>query len=357
MLNAIYPSEQCIKAPLDRPVEQAPQRPAAVKRNCIAPEIDLPLFEDLPEEYDPSTWWLDGHAPAHPHLDNDAAIKFWVRAIKQPLLACILEGCGILLERANEHALLSSLASHELLWQAAVSVQKYGVVYLATRSECRDEFRAAVERERALFGQMDEFLRADGQATRAINYGIHRLINTGGFTVEHHQRLIPPRAIAALGPQHVAVRRQDFAGASTALLDEARAVWDLHDFAHLTAASLSAELYGSKYFTQLAALPARLTALRAADAAVHGGGGGGAARGGGARVRVADGDAGGGGGGVPGGRAGAAAPQHGHGAAAGDGGERGAAGGAAAEQGVRADGERGGAAGDDARRAGGRRAG
>ncbi|KAI1983939.1 hypothetical protein LOZ53_005670 [Ophidiomyces ophidiicola] len=350
MLNAIYPSEQCIKAPLDRPVEQAPQRPAVVKRNCIAPEIDLPLFEDLPEEYDPSTWWLDGHAPAHPHLDNDAAIKFWVRAIKQPLLACILEGCGILLERANEHALLSSLASHELLWQAAVSVQKYGVVYLATRSECRDEFLAAVERERALFGQMDEFLRADGQATRAINYGIHRLINTGGFTVEHHQRLIPPRAIAALGPQHVAVRPQDFAGASTALLDEARAVWDLHDFAHLTAASLSAELYGSKYFTQLAA-------LRAADAAVHGGGGGGAARGGGARVRVADGDAGGGGGGVPGGRAGAAAPQHGHGAAAGDGGERGAAGGAAAEQGVRADGERGGAAGDDARRAGGRRAG
>ncbi|KAI1957044.1 hypothetical protein LOZ58_005966 [Ophidiomyces ophidiicola] len=261
MLNAIYPSEQCIKAQLDRPVEQQPQTPVAAKQNCIAPEIDLPLFEDLPEEYDPSTWWLDGHAPAHPHLDNDVAIKFWVKAIKQPLLACILEGCGILLERANEHALLSSLVSHELLWQAAVSVQKYGVVYLATRSECRDEFRAAVEGELALFRQIDEFLRRDGQANRAINYGVHRLINTGGFTVEHQQRLIPPRAIAALGPQHVAVRQQDFAGASTALLDEARAQWDLHDFAHLTAASLSPELYGSKYFTQLAALPARLTAL------------------------------------------------------------------------------------------------
>ncbi|KAK8083666.1 hypothetical protein PG996_002447 [Apiospora saccharicola] len=54
---------------------------------------------------------------------------------------------------------------------------------------------------------------------------------------------------------------QDVEGDSVSLLDTTEALWDLHDFAHHTAAALSPHLYGSKYFTHLIRLPSRLTAL------------------------------------------------------------------------------------------------
>ncbi|KAE8353320.1 hypothetical protein BDV28DRAFT_133387 [Aspergillus coremiiformis] len=227
----------------------------------IASNTHLHPFEELPPAYEPLTWWLDGHCPAHPHFDNADPIRFRAKAIKRALTQSILEGCRTLLERANNRSLLPSLTQHETLWEAAVSVQKYGVVYLATRGECREEFLPAVETNLDLFNEINAFLSVDNNAVRAINYGVHRLVNSTAFTVDYQTRLIPPTAISAIGINHIAVRAQDFDGESARLLDNSSAIWDLHDFAHLTAASVCPELYGSKYFTHLIKLPPKLTAL------------------------------------------------------------------------------------------------
>ncbi|CAP92531.1 hypothetical protein PCH_Pc13g14620 [Penicillium rubens Wisconsin 54-1255] len=106
----------------------------------------------------------------------------------------------------------------------AISVPKYGVVYLAARWECREEFLST-------------------------------------FTVDYQTRLIPPTAISAIGVGHIAVRAEDFKEDSVRMLDNRSAIWDLHDFAHLSAASVCPDLYGSKYFTHLIKLPSELTAL------------------------------------------------------------------------------------------------
>lgn len=227
----------------------------------VSLETPLHPLEDLPPAYDPSTWWLDGQIPAYPHFQDGETIRFHVKAIKRALFQYILEGCRLLSERTDNHSLLSSITQHELLWKAAISVHKYGVLYLAARWECREEFLPAVESNHHLFTKINIFLSCNYNVIRAINYGVHRLVNSSTFTVDYQRRLIPPTAISAIGVSHIAVRAQDFEGDSVRMLDNFSAIWDLHDFAHLSAASVSPSLYGSKYFTHLIKLPSELTAL------------------------------------------------------------------------------------------------
>ncbi|KAJ6181229.1 hypothetical protein N7519_011690 [Penicillium mononematosum] len=228
---------------------------------CCTLETPLHPFENLPPTYDPSTWWLDGQIPAYPHFQDGESIRFHVKAIKRVLLQNILEGCKLLLEGTDNHSLLPSITQHELLWKAAISAHKYGVLYLAARSECREEFLPAIESNQQLFTEINIFLSCNDNAIRAINYGVHRLVNSSTFTVDYQTRLIPPTAISAIGVSHIAVRAQDFKGDSVRMLDNPSAIWDLHDFAHLSAASVCPDLYGSKYFTHLIKLPSELTAL------------------------------------------------------------------------------------------------
>ncbi|KAM5496332.1 hypothetical protein McanMca71_007882 [Microsporum canis] len=213
----------------------------------------LSLFEDVSVAYEPSTWWLDGNCPEHPYFENDGRINFCVKAVKQPLLGYILEGCKLLLTRTGNSEFIPSITKHETLWKAAVSI--------TTRSDCREEFLPAVQLNPSLFDKISTFLSMDGNAIRAINYAVHRLINSGTLTVDYQTYLIPPKAISSIGRNHVAVRQTDFKGDSCDLLEQSSAIWDLHDFAHLSAASLSPELFGSKYFSHLTNLPRNLTAL------------------------------------------------------------------------------------------------
>ncbi|BAE57741.1 unnamed protein product [Aspergillus oryzae RIB40] len=253
---------ETLKAPRPKPTHSdGRQSPNKQPHLTSISEIHLTPFEELPPAYEPSTWWLDGYCPAHPHFDNADRIRLRTKEVKRPLLQYILEGCRVLLERADKKSLQLSFDQHETLWRAAISVHKFGVLYLATRSECREEFLPAVESNLDLFNEMVTFLSHDNNAIRAINYGVHRLVNSNTFTVDYQTKLVPPTAISSIGPNHIAVREKDFEGDSTAMLDNSSAIWDLHDFAHLTAASVCPELYGSKYFTHLINLPSKLTAL------------------------------------------------------------------------------------------------
>jgi hypothetical protein len=224
-------------------------------------EKPLHPFEELSSAYDSSTWWLDGHFPEHPHLCDDERVRFHIEAIKRALFQYILEGCRFLVERAGNNLLLSSFSNHELLWKAAISVQKYGVIYMAARSDCRETYLPAVQSNLHLFAEIDIFLSDNNNAIRAINYGVHRLVKSSTFTVDYPTRLIPPNAISAIGVNHIAVRAKDFEEDSILMLENASPRWDLHDFAHLSAASVAPNLYGSKYFTHLVKLPSKLTAL------------------------------------------------------------------------------------------------
>ena len=235
-----------------------PSQPSCIS---LSREKHLQPFEDVPPAYDPSTWWLDGHVPAHPHFSDGRTIRFHIEAIKYSLFQHIFEGCKLLLQREDNTLLVSSMIQHELLWKAAVSAQKYGVVYLASRWECREEYLPAVDANLDLFTEVKNFLSQNNNAIRAINFGVHRLVKSSTFTVDYQTRLIPPNTISAIGLNHIAVRAKDFDDESLLALENASPMWDLHDFAHLSAASVSPNLYGSKYFTHLIKLPSKLTAL------------------------------------------------------------------------------------------------
>lgn len=219
------------------------------------------VFQELPLEFDPSTQWLDGDSPQHPHFNEAERIQYLVRAIKGDLLDCIVEGCHILLQRKDAKNLLRTFEYDTQVWRAAVSMHKYGVVYLGSRTDCRHDFMPVLESNKELFAAVDSFLCSERNAIRVINYGVHRWITTKNSKVEYPIRLVPPYAISSVDLHHIAVRSQDIVVGSVNLLDATEALWDLHDFAHHAAAALSPALYGNKYFSHLIKLPPRLTAL------------------------------------------------------------------------------------------------
>lgn len=227
--------------------------------------VSLLLFSSCDKTFEPKTNWLDGLSPAHPFFEDAARIEEIVRTLKEELLDAILSGCTILLQRDPRRIsfpiLCESLKRYRSLWKAIISVQKYGVIYLANRAEART-FHPLYLAERNLAAQIDLFLQEDCNFHRAVNYAVYCFINKESNKVIYPPKLVPPNAISSIGFRHFAVREKDFTMISSeALLDDTSVLWDLHDFAHQTTASLSPALYGSKYFSHLQFLPFRATAL------------------------------------------------------------------------------------------------
>lgn len=227
----------------------------------------LSLFSDVPGDFNPETDWLDGSEPAHPFFDGALQIQETICRIKDDLLRDILRGCAAMLatltdkEGRNISTLRQSLEQNPELWRVMISAQQYGVIYLISRSEARRRFQPLVEKNIAEADIIDVFLRQDAVAIRAINYGVHCFVTEGGFIVDHPARLVPPLAISCIGKCHIAVRSKDFERPAKELLAVTNPLFDLHDFAHLTTATLSPELFGNKYFNHLIKLSSNLTAL------------------------------------------------------------------------------------------------
>ena len=111
-----------------------------------------------------------------------------------------------------------------------------------------------------LADEITRFLSCNSNAV--INYAVHHWIRHSKSQVDYPRKLVPPYSISSIGPRHFAVRACDFDTLpKEALLEETSALWDLHDFAHQTTATLSAHLFGSKYFSHLIHLPPRATTL------------------------------------------------------------------------------------------------
>lgn len=234
---------------------------------------DLKLFASLPASYDPSTQWLDGLSPLHPHFDDATKIQSIVKEIKDEVLSFALEACRLILdgippsEEPNHDLLSRSLSQTPSLWRAVLMAQHYGVIYFMSRTEARGDSGCHIlmEQHRATADAIDFFLSRPHSAvgTRAINYAVHAYVTRGSLTVDSATACVPPNAISAAGPRHVVVRSADFSGRSAAedVLATRTPMWDLHDLAHLSCATLCRELYGNKYQDHLVRLPRRLTAL------------------------------------------------------------------------------------------------
>ncbi|OCL10088.1 hypothetical protein AOQ84DRAFT_402731 [Glonium stellatum] len=229
---------------------------------------DLALFADVSSTYKPSVDWLDGSRPSHPFFDNYLRIQSIVADIKDGLLKYALEACHQLLESlppnsSPDHSLLyTSLATRPELWEAVLLAQHYGVIYLVSRLEARDKYHPIMVAHPDEADAVDYFLRThDAAGIRAINYAVYKYITHGGLQVDYATAFVPPNAISSLGERHVVVREADFTRSVESVLAERTPLWDLHDFAHLSCATLCPPLFGNKYQTHLTPLPKQLTAL------------------------------------------------------------------------------------------------
>lgn len=234
---------------------------------------DLKLFTSLPTSYNPSTQWLDGLSPLHPHFDDATKIQSIVNEIKDEVLGFALEACRLILdgiapsEEPNHDLLSRSLSQNPSLWRAVLMAQHYGVIYFMSRADARggSGCHLLMEQHRATADAIDFFLSRPHSAagTRAINYAVHAYVTRGSLTVDGATACVPPNAISAAGPGHVVVRAADFSGRSPEadVLATRTPMWDLHDLAHLSCATLCRDLYGNKYQGHLVRLPRRLTAL------------------------------------------------------------------------------------------------
>lgn len=225
------------------------------------------LFSSVQGNFNPESDWLDGHEPAHPFFDGAVRIQEAISTIKDDLLCDILRGCEAILapltekDEPNISTLRQSLEQKPELWRAIISAQQYGVIYLICRLEARQQFYPLVEKHAVEADIIESFLRQDAVAIRAINYGVYCFVTEGSLSVDHPACLVPPNAMSSIGKRHIAVRSTDFERPAKHILAETKPLYDLHDFAHLTAATLSPDLYGNKYFDHLIKLPASLTAL------------------------------------------------------------------------------------------------
>ena len=215
--------------------------------------------------------WLDGASPAHPLLGDVPGLQTIAGVIKQNLIEHLMAGCRVILEsddqpdqEVSRTDLEESLRREPRVWEAILLAQKYGVIYLMSRAEAlhyQDLMQSPNRRQWLEPRKIDCYLRSCSRAIRAMNYAVYSFVTTGGLQVDHPPQLIPPNAISALGPSHIAVRRADFSKSISDILASDIVLYDLHDFAHLSAATVSAELYGSKYFDVLIKLDPSLTAL------------------------------------------------------------------------------------------------
>ncbi|KAE8453324.1 hypothetical protein EG329_011391 [Mollisiaceae sp. DMI_Dod_QoI] len=226
--------------------------------------IASPLQTTL--DYEPAVHWFDGGQPAHPLFDQHHTIQSITSQIKNKLLEYALEGFTLLIHESSisvSETVLRSLESHPEISKSVLATQNYGGIYLASRSDAREWTGKWREQDStiSLIHEIDALLRMDNMGIRALNYGVHAFVNDPEMKIDREQRLIPYNAICCKGENHIAVNKKCFLLSAENSLGHRDFLYDLHDFAHLTTATLCSELYGNQYHPHLAALPPPLTAL------------------------------------------------------------------------------------------------
>ena len=232
----------------------------------MTPQNNLWLFKDMNVSFSPSIDWLDGGEPAHPFFDQHKQIQAIASQIKSLFLSHALEGVQTLVRQSREpvsRQLVDCLHEQPEVWKAVLATQRYDGIYFFSRSDSRQwkEMWSGSQSTIILIRKIDDFLQDNHIGTKALNCAVHAYVHDKSIKVERETRLIPDRAISCRGENQIAVNDKSFRDTAEDNLGESKPLYDLHDFAHLTTATLCSELFGNQYHPKLTNLPPHLTAL------------------------------------------------------------------------------------------------
>jgi len=170
------------------------------------------------------------------------------------ILGQIRAGVRMLLQRGALPPLSSHQVSEDELL-LALRLRRYGVIYLLDRRDARNAITRVEEHPEALL-RADMIWEETGRDGSVLNWAIHSLVQTYPAGLAIVDNLIPPFAFQSLPDGRIAVRSADFIDRTPEdSWQERKALYDLHDLAHLATVGLSPSLYGNYYHNRLARLP------------------------------------------------------------------------------------------------------
>jgi hypothetical protein len=215
--------------------------------------------------------WAEDSAPGHPHFIDELRIRKIASEIKGEIVVNLHAGLRRAFAKSEGEIYNLANVKTRQCWELALRTHQYGRNYLLSRHEARTIDPNFLSENRDTILRASDLL-ADGLGNRIFNYAIDEWVQSSRRKVDVVSRLVPPAGIASISRDHIAVRHGDFFEFAPAerLRDSSVALFDLHDFAHQACATLSSELYGSKYFTSLVKLPKELTSLITSENADNG---------------------------------------------------------------------------------------
>lgn len=200
--------------------------------------------------------WLQGQIPPHPFFNQESKIKKIVADIKSDLFFYLISGITKFKKelKLNQY-LLDTLKKSPLCWDLAIKSLRYGVIYWLSRDEAREHV-LFTKKHQDIIDDIADFIGEDQNINRIFNYAVHCWVLDKKRIVKFSREFIPKYAIYSVGKNQIYVREDDFIKRSPDdSFQEKKALYDLHDFAHATTATLNPTLYGNYYFDYLVSLP------------------------------------------------------------------------------------------------------
>ena len=189
-----------------------------------------------------------------PKFDEVYKIKENVSYIKIQYKKLLFEGLKNLKNSGIENLEINDKYNKKL-WILACQLYKYGRIYFISRSEVQESYLLA-KSNFLIINKMLSVLESNFIGNRVHNYAFYNYIISSKNNLIFKDELIPKNAVCAISSNTYAVRKADFNKESKYNpIDSNEVLYDLHDLAHILAASLSSSLYGCKYFYYLDKLP------------------------------------------------------------------------------------------------------
>lgn len=200
--------------------------------------------------------WLQGQVPPHPFFNQEWKINKITTDIKSELSFYLISGLSRFKKELEiDQYLIDSLQKKPLCWDLAIKSLRYGVIYWLSRDEAKQHIQFA-RKHKDIIDDIADLIGNNQNINRIFNYAVHCWVLDEKRTVQFSKEFIPKYAIYSVGRNQIYVREDDFIKRTPEdSFQEKKALYDLHDFAHATAATLSPTLYRSYYFDNLISLP------------------------------------------------------------------------------------------------------
>ena len=201
--------------------------------------------------------------PQWPHLDDTPKIRSIVADIRTEMESYLRAGIRHI--RAHDGAPEATprwCTDPDLPWLLAAYAHRYGVIYWIPRHEAT-ALETTVADEAAAIDAAGEYLAATGIGNTLLDYAVSCYVRSTRRRVHEVHRYVPTNGFQPTAVDELTVLATEFTDldpeATVKGATEAR--YDLHDFAHLTAARLCPALYRCHLGPDLDGLPRELVDL------------------------------------------------------------------------------------------------